>query len=251
MKNISLILLLFGIFIAGFLTANLWLYSGTVNKLDINNLNNSLSQTDIKFLEKHVYGVWKITKQVEKLDESGLDFNKSTTTIKNITYGTSSDKYKPIFAILGDNFNPIFSSNSVMTSYIHPLGETPVYFDVNDIYLFGLYGGFNLDVVNPIYQISTIDAKEAMITDLMCYGSEQRTISLQSIFDIENVIKITYDLGETSSYVKRRNFGDILYVIDENDCNTLYLDFCGLWEMKRAEPNDEIPSSIKSHGIKG
>ncbi len=204
-----------------------------------------LPDVNINILEKHVYGSWKITNRVVKLDETGLDFNLSSTEIKNISYDNEISLMNGCFGIA-----PTYTAGSVITEYIHPLGGTPVYFDANDLYLFGLYGGFNIDVENPIYSVSTVNANEAVVSDLLL-SDEQKLISIGSIINTEKIIKITYDLGKNYSYVKRRSFGDILYIFDENDFDTLYLDFCGLWEMKRLESCDEIPSNIESRRMKG
>jgi hypothetical protein len=214
--------------------------------------NYQLSDSDELFLEEHLYGHWKVSKRISALDETrniydydkNMTYDTHTEEPSKLYYQVTTDKPNPIYGYYA--IDPIYKENMVTSAYIHPLWGTPAnFYDQSDLYLFGVYGGFNLDITNPIYRVETIRADEAYLIDLMdAPGAE--LISLNNLFESDTVIRITYDLGQNESFSQRRNFGDILYVVDNGDRDTLYLDFCGLWEMKRMEPDNKMPTNYQS-----
>ena len=103
-----------------------------------------------------------------------------------------------------------------------------------DMYLFGAYGGSN--VVNlPRYHIDAdVDESKICLADI--YGNGSCYVQFP---EEKELVRVYYNLGYDETVNPHLNgiyMGSNIY-IDPNDTDTIYLDFCGLWEMKRDEKN--------------
>jgi hypothetical protein len=181
----------------------------------------NLSEEDQKFLEEHVYGYWMISRRIFALDERNND-------TANLSSNISDEGVK---SLIGSGIyitkNSISQESSRVSSVAHL--TNPV-----DTYLLGLYGIFN-KIVNPVYEISEVSTKNLLIND--------KLVNIKSpldIFSTEKITKVSYGLGERDNSrafinIEIYEIGGTLYVPDPKDKNTLYIDFCGIWELKRSE----------------
>ena len=106
--------------------------------------------------------------------------------------------------------------------------------DPKDMYLFGIYGGLN--AVNlPYYHIDTeVDEDNICLMDI--YGAGTYSVQFP---EEKELVRVYYNLGydeKNNPHVNGIYMGSNIY-IDPNDTDTIYLDFGGLWEMKRDKQN--------------
>lgn len=192
----------------------------------------NLSEEDQKFLEEHVYGYWKISRRIFALDESNND-------TANLSSNISDEGVK---SLIGSSIhiNKKFISRDVSRASEVSNLTNPV-----DIYLLGFYGVFN-KIVNPVYEISEASTKDLLIND--------KIVNIKSpldIFGTEKITTVSYGLGERDYSrafinIEIYDIGGTLYVPDLKDKNTLYIDFCGIWELKRSEDPGKNNISGKS-----
>lgn len=181
-----------------------------------------LTNKDEEFLQDHVYGQWRITQRLVKLNESTQDglydtkFNFSdqgVEVLKTIVFRYQED---------------------LINAEVYPSQGS--FKNITDLYLFGLYGGFGM-LNHPIYHVSYTDTNDITIYNEYMIGYDDTKVA--NIFKSEKAYKIYADTGvdqNADPVIRTRSFGDTLYA-DPKDTNTLYLDFCGLWEMKRDSAN--------------
>lgn len=194
---------------------------------------SNLSAKDHKFLEEHVYGYWEINRRIFALEEVN-DYAVSLSS--NI-----SDE--GVKKLIGSEMYITEKSISHEVSRISSVAylKNPV-----DIYLLGLYGIFN-KIVNPVYEISEVNTKDLIINNKLFNNK-----SPIDIFDSEKVIKVSYGLGETDTSkpfvnIEVYDVGGTLYITDPKDKDTLYIDLCGIWELKRTE----IPDNTNGKSLYG
>ncbi|MFA9466990.1 MAG: hypothetical protein ACERKN_22275 [Velocimicrobium sp.] len=180
-----------------------------------------LSKEEQNFLEEHVYGYWKISRRIVALDESNND-------TANLSSNISDEGVK---SLIGSGIRINKKSISQEASRISAVAHLT---NPADTYLLGLYGIFN-KIVNPVYEISEVNTKDLLINN--------KLVNIKSpldIFGTERITKVSYGLGEldySSTFINIEIYeiGGTLYVPDTTDKNTLYIDFCGIWELKRSE----------------
>ena len=195
----------------------------------------NIPEEEQEFLEEHVYGYWKISRRIFALDESNNNMVGSRSNI-------SDEGVKSLIGS-GIYINKEFISQEVwMGSPVAHL-TNPV-----DVYLLGFYGMFN-KIINPVYEISEVSTKELLIND--------KLVNIKSpldIFDTERVTKVSYGGGEpdysrTFINIEIYEIGGTLYVPDPNDKDTLYIDFCGVWELKRSEDPGKYTMGKSRYGL--
>lgn len=195
----------------------------------------NLSEEDQKFLEEHVYGDWKISRRIFVLDESNND-------TANLSSNISDEGVKSLIGSgIQINKKSISQDASRISSVAHL--TNPV-----DIYLLGLYGIFN-KIVNPVYEISEVSTKDLLINN--------KLVNIKSpldIFGTERITKVSYGLGERDYSrafinIEIYQIGGTLYVPDPKDKNTLYIDFCGIWELERSEDPSKDTNSKSLYGF--
>lgn len=183
---------------------------------------NIETEVDETFLEEHIYGNWELMNRVVKYDESEDEMLRCQS---NFSEHGVDELYGLIIS---------YSKEGVQIPGLLPLGNNSLLSNPNDVYLFGLYGGFNA-ASNPRYYMLTMPGEEIQLfqNQFMIYNEQYI-----QIFNEKFIKKVYYNLGNDTNangepYLYRRCIGDILYVADETDQDTLYLDFCGIWELKR------------------
>lgn len=195
----------------------------------------NLSKEDRKFLEDHVYGYWKFSRRIFALDESIND-------TANLSSNISDEGVKSLIGSgIHINKNYISQDASRISSVAHL--TNPV-----DTYLMGLYGIFN-KIVNPVYIISEVNTKDLLINN--------KLVNIKSpldIFGTKRITQVSYGLGEEDYSrafinIEIYGIGGTLYVPDTNDKNTLYIDFCGIWELKRSEDPSKDSNGKSLYGF--
>lgn len=181
---------------------------------------NDLAEADKIFLEEHVYGQWKFSERLFALDESN----------KNMYYNKAFNFSDQGVEIIKDI---VISYYEDSVRKVTGAGQTS-FSNIQDLYLYAEYGGLNA-VRLPVYHVEyEIDAKNIELQSI--YALEENYIQYP---DKERLIKVYYDLGYneyTNPAIMSKYLGNILYV-DPSDTDTLYLDFCGFWELKRDNNN--------------
>lgn len=174
-----------------------------------------LTNTDIRFLEDHLYGQWRFSERLSVLDESKNNYYDSNS---NISYD-GVDALKENIVISYEKNSVWFPVNMNQTSFT----------SARDMFLFGEQGGFQ-SVQNPIYLIEVLNNDIINLKDI--YYQKGHDIRFSGA---ENFLKVSYyiHLGQ-GPYTQKmgRNFANVIY-IDPNNTDTIYVDFCGLWEMER------------------
>ena len=164
---------------------------------------------DEKFLEKYVYGEWNISKRLSGLASDGKAYgwkgNISEQGVEEMKEGTT-----------------IWYRQERVSSWQADFTKP------EDVYLFYAYGGNN-DAYLPVYHVWG-ETDEIRLRNI--YGKDEYV----EMEEGKKLIEVTYDLGydiARESAVMAYCFASHLYA-DPEDTDTLYLDFCGLWELKRA-----------------
>ncbi len=176
-----------------------------------------LTEEDMEFLDKHLFGQWEFSKRLIALDE---EENGRKGTISNFSDLGVKELKEIRFTYEDENVRPLFLRK--------------FFTDVKDMYLFGIYGGLNI-VDLPYYHIDTdVDENNICLTDI--YGTGAYSVRFP---EEKELVRVYYNLGydETSNpSIRGIYMGSNIY-IDPDDTDTIYLDFGGLWEMKRDEQN--------------
>ncbi len=166
-----------------------------------------MEEKDLEFLREHLFGQWEFSRQIVELDE-GVESNFSDLGVEELK-----------------EVRLVYDKNHVRTLFLRPYLTDP-----KDMYLFGLHGGLS-QVNQPCYHIDTdVTGNEISLTG--AYRNSSYSVQFP---EEKNLIRIYYNLGydETvNPHVSGRYAGSNIY-IDLDDTDTIYLDFCGLWEMKR------------------
>ena len=185
-----------------------------------------LTEKDMEFLKEHLFGQWAFSRRLVALDE-GL--NKYQGTVSNFS-AQGVEELKEMRFTYGEGD-------------VRPLLLRRFLSNPTDMYLFGIYGGLNL-VYLPYYHIDTeVDEGNILLTDL--YG--EGTYSVEFPEDKE-LVRVYYNWGyDETAYpsVSMIYMGSNIY-IDPEDTETIYVDFGGLWEMKR--DNDYYGTNGKHSG---
>ena len=177
-----------------------------------------LTDEERKFIEEHVCGEWKFNARLYKLKESeggnkGMPDNFSDQGVAEIIRG------KGIHIYFLEDFGYIDFEQTALSS-------------PGDVYLCFAYPH---GVMQREWHVwGEVDAGNIRIRN--AFRAEDDYVSLEGK---DRLVEITSDNG-----IVKSSYGDIggynkcctchLYA-DPGDTDTLYLDFCGLWELKRVE----------------
>ena len=211
--KIGCFLLLFCIMsAAGYLRCR---YSGFVGKskevllfMQMNNARNynpnvcgaDLDEEDAQFVAEHVLGQWKVSDRVMALKSADSISSQGVEEMKDLLITYDKDY------VIIDGYDQHTFSNR------------------DDLYLFLYYGG-DKEIHLPVYHVDRHVNK---------YGpSQERYRQFPKECELVHVnCNLGYDLGFYSSVLGY--WGIDIYVNPEDE-DILYLDMCGLWELKRVE----------------
>ena len=172
-----------------------------------------LTEKDMEFLKEHLFGQWAFSRRLVELDEGR---NKHQGAVSNFS-AQGMEELKEMRFTYGACDARLLRLRTFLS-------------DATDMYLFGIYGGLNL-VYTPYYHIDTeVDEGNILLTDL--YGGG--TYPAEFPGDKE-LVRVYYNWGyDERAYpsVSMVYMGCNIY-IDPEDTETIYVDFGGLWEMKR------------------
>lgn len=183
------------------------------------NDTDTLSEEDRAFLEEHVYGQWRFSNRIVELDEN-----------RNIHYGATSnisdvgvEELKQTVVILYEENLVDFPVKIGQDSFTH----------AQDMYLFAGYGGFS-STVKPVYKVSEMNTNKVGLSDLYnwAFPYEIRMPGWEDYIHVSYHAKTDPNSVLVAHYFGY--FGSDIYV-NPNDTDTIYVDFCGLWEMTRDE----------------
>lgn len=174
---------------------------------------DDLTEEEQKFLQKHVFGTWYFSERMIALEEGYENIaNFSEQGIEEIKENAFTEYNKSFAGISGHTRNT-FSVAS-------------------DIYLFAAYGGMT-SVKYPVYHIET-EVDEERLAMHHIYMSDN--VSYVGFPEEGELVHVFYDLG----YDEQEDASvDVYYAADiyinPKDTDVIYLDFCGLWKLKRVE----------------
>ena len=176
-----------------------------------------LTEDEEEFLQEHLFGQWEFTNRLIALDED-----------RNCCKGAVSN-----FSDLGiEELKKIRITYDMCT--VRALFLRKFLTDPRDMYLFGIYGGLNA-VDLPYYHIDTeVDEDNICLMDI--YGAGTYSVQFP---EEKELVRVYYNLGydeQNNPHVNGIYMGSNIY-IDPDDTDTIYLDFGGLWEMKRDKQN--------------
>lgn len=184
--------------------------------MEYNNARNSdenvygkdLTEEDAEFIQEHVLGQWRISERIRPVNGANISaqgVEEMKTLI--ITYDKDS--------VMIEGYDQFTFSKP------------------KDIYLYNQCGGNN--AVNfPVYHVNRhVDENNILISN---DGLQIEKV----IFPLKcELVYVFYNLGYDEEYYPSVtcSYGyaaDRIYV-NPNDTDTLYLSFCGLWELKRVQ----------------
>lgn len=180
---------------------------------------DTLSEEDRAFLEEHVYGQWRFSNRIVELDENNNIHYGATSNISDV----GVEELKRTVVICYDEGWVGFPVEIGQDSFTH----------AQDMFIFAAYGGFS-STINPVYKISEMHTNKVVLSDMYNWAYSY-AIRMPGW---EDYIHITYHAKSDPDSMLCANyfpfFGSDIYV-DPNDTDTIYVDFCGLWEMIRDE----------------
>jgi len=180
----------------------------------------NLTESEIEFLEKHLFGQWRFSERLYSLDESSNNRYNTTYNISDI--GVEELKKYLVIAYEKDWID--FPVRMQQTTFSN----------ARDMFLFGRNGGF-YSIRNPVYSIEKMDSNVIDLSNVYTLGSGKNKIEF---LGAENFIKISCLVRNEENM--SRQIGEVFLntiYIDPNDVNTIYADFCGLWKMERDQAN--------------
>ena len=172
-----------------------------------------LTEEEEAFLLKHIIGEWDISGRLIALEED--------------------DVYSANFSVHGDE---AMKNVKVIcyTDYVKMCGYNDIFdLGAEEIFLYTEYGG-RRPVRYPVYHIDK-DVEEERLP-LKSLFAEEGVYYVSFPLDVE-LVHVHYDLGfDKESYpsIAGCYWAEDIYV-DPLDTDTIYLDFCGLWEAKRSD----------------
>ncbi|MCM1232904.1 MAG: hypothetical protein NC489_22490 [Ruminococcus flavefaciens] len=170
-----------------------------------------LTEEEQEFLREHVFGTWSFSRRMIALEEDCAEpVNFSGQGIEEIKENVVVEYGMSLAGLSGHTRNT-FSATV-------------------DMYLFAAYGGMTT-VENPVYHIeNAVDADK--LTLFRTYAAD--SVSYVAFPEERELVHVFYDLGydeKENTSVDVHYAGDIY--VDPLDAEVLYLDFGGLWELKR------------------
>lgn len=186
-----------------------------------------------QFLEEHLYGQWEFAERIVEIDESN-----------NLVYGVTPNLSELGVEELKEAVSIVYGKEAI---YFAEEMKQDVFTDVQDMYLFGKCGGFNC-TYEPIYEIERMNSDVVMLEDIYNWHEKQAV----QIDEMEKFIHVSYSgkrakEGEKESRTWSKRLGSDIYINPE-DKDTIYIEFCGLWKMKRVQ-TDKITDSQESGGV--
>lgn len=180
----------------------------------------SLTEEEQTFLEEHLYGLWKFSKRIVELKE--ID-SISGEVRSNFSYlGRECIKE-------GEKLH--FGEEEVeKTSLLSFCAFSNVY----DMYLYGIYGGFSYSQ-KPVFSLEIIEGDTIELNHVF---QKEACDKVQAEW-MKGFVHVTYFTLDSLEETRRMGnyFANHIY-IDPNDTETIYVDFCGLWEMKKYHLGD-------------
>lgn len=180
---------------------------------------DTLSEEDRAFLEEHVYGQWRFSNRVVEIDENNNIHYGATANISDV----GVEELKQTVVILYEEESVDFPVKIGQNSFSH----------AQDMYLFAAYGGFSC-TIKPVYKISEMNTDKVVLSDMYNWAYRYEI----QMPGWEDYIHVTYHAKRNSDSFLCGNyftyFCSDIYV-NPNDTDTIYVDFCGLWEMTRDE----------------
>lgn len=180
---------------------------------------SELSEKEKEFLEEHLYGTWYFSDCLIKLGEMEEQGEQS-----NFSYiGREMIKYY---------VNIELEENEVKVR-LNSLQED-TFSNTSDPYLFAIYGGFSLGendlIYDLVYEIEEMETGRIQL-DHIFYQDGYEEVEVEWMKDFIHVTYYPVDALEESRLV-RHAFANDIY-IDPNHTEVIYVDFCGLWKMKK------------------
>lgn len=182
---------------------------------DVSERNDSwdtieLTEEDKEFLQEYVFGAWSFSKRIIALEEEENDtVNFTSQGVEEIQNNWIRYSEKSVQTI-GHDYKYHFSK-------------------VEDIFLFAEYGGCS-SVSKPVYHIERqVDEERIKLRNI---SGEETYIQFPEECEL---VHVYYDLGydeNKNASVKDIYLADDIYVNPDKP-DVLYLNFCGLWELKR------------------
>ena len=230
LKRILMIVICIVFFVSGFIVLK---YSTSVSELheespkivdtDLEKNNGKekdvfpdLTESEVEFLEKHIFGQWRFSERLYSLDESSNIIYDTTYNISDV----GVEELKKYLVIAYEKNWIDFPVRMKQNTFSN----------VRDMFLFGNNGGFQ-EIENPVYSIEKMDSNVIDLSNVYTLGSGKNEIEF---LGAENFIKISCLVQNEENMSRKigKVFLDTIY-IDPNDINTIYVDFCGLWKMER------------------
>lgn len=217
--------------------------------LDTDCYVDNLTNSDKIFLESYFYGVWQFEERVTSLCEFAYD-SASEIEVKHSEWNFS-DKAQRTLGTLGMDINDMTVSVTKMEPYSMENNDTLYlpswgYYEFEnpqDSFLYGIYGGYGY-VHAPSYHVEKISPAEVQILNLS-NGYTYETVDM-SEQGTEEIYHIYYNFASLPSE-KDSCYGGKLpnsFYIDLKQRDVMYLDFCGLWKLKRRWKRGEISHPI-------
>lgn len=177
----------------------------------------TLTEEEEMFLQEHLYGQWRFSERIMRIDE---DNNNHYGTVANISYIGVAQLKKSVRLYYGEDA-VYFTEEIRQNSFTYP----------QDMYLFAAHGGFCWSR-NPVYTVNALEEDVITLTDVYNMRGYEVTAGW-----MENFTHVTYvtmqDTNQSGLIGNIFTYSGSDVYIDPNDKDTIYIDFCGLWKMER------------------
>lgn len=210
---------------------------------------DDLTDADKAFLENYFYGIWQFEERIAPLCEQAYD-SAASKEVKHSEWNFS-DKAQQTLGTLGMDINDMTVSITKMEPYSMKNNDTLYlpswgYYEFEnpqDSFLYGIYGGYGY-VHAPSYHVEKISPAEVRILNLSNgYTYETVDMSEQGSEEIYHVYYNFASLPTEKDSCYGGKLPDSFY-IDLKQPDVMYLDFCGLWKLKRRWKRGEISHPI-------
>lgn len=178
------------------------------------------------FLEEHLYGDWRFSDQILTLSETDRKEEKS-----NFSYIGREIVKEYIWVLWEEDEIQILSAF---------LSGSDFFSNTQDPYLVGIYGGFE-EEGELVYRIETMETGQIRL-DHVFYENGYEEVKIEWM---KGFVHVTCDYVDSwgESRLMQHPFANDIY-IDPNDINTIYVDFCGLWKMRRVFQREDRGSAL-------
>lgn len=216
LKVVSILLFFCFMFAAGYLCSREIGFVGEKKEvllfMKLNNVRNiskkisgaDLDEKDAQFILEHVLGQWKISERIMGIKGADNISSQGIREMKNLIFIYDKD-----FVMINGYDQYTFSNR-------------------NDIFLYLSYGG-NLEVDLPVYHIDRHVDEDNL-------GGAGKYFRFPEECELVHVnYNLGYDVGSYSSVLYGISYAASDIYVDPDDKDTLYVDMCGLWKLKRVE----------------